>query len=137
MLTDSKGVILRWNDYGQRLTSLEEQDVLGKNISELCTNSSELEWLLTNLSEQSHTLDSFEAHRIEVVLNTKTSSMDILLTLFCDNRDPSGFTFIWHGENVTDHHQSIDDLQKRLLASEQENSKLKTKLEKMRCFMDE
>jgi hypothetical protein len=129
MLTDCRGVILRWNDYGQRLTSLEEQDVLGKNISELCTNSSELEWLLTNLSEQSHTLDSFEAHRIEVVLNTKTSSMDILLTLFCDNRDPSGFTFIWHGENVTDHHQSIDDLQKRLLASEQENSKLRTKQE--------
>jgi hypothetical protein len=138
MLTDCRGVILKWNYYGQRLTSLEEQDVLGKNISELCSNSSELEWLLTNLSEQSHTLDSFEAHRIEVVLNTKTSSMDIMLTLFGDNSDPSGFTFIWHGENVTDHHQSIDNLQKRLLAAEQENSKLRMKQEKMRCFfMDE
>jgi hypothetical protein len=74
--------------------------------------------------------------------------MNILLTLFADVNDQGEFVLIWHGEDVTyhhqsmddlqkRHHQSMDDLQKRLLASEQENSKLKTKLEKMRCFMDE
>ena len=85
--------------------------------------------------------------------------MNILLTLFADVNDQGEFVLIWHGEDVTYHHQSMDDLQKRhhqsmddlqkchnqsmddiqkrLLASEQENSKLKAKLHKMRCFMDE
>jgi hypothetical protein len=161
MITDCRGVIQKWHAYGQRLTSMEEQDVLGKKISEFFINGSEVETLLTNLNELSdHSrFNNFEANSIEVVLNTKASSMNILLTLFSDVNDQGEFVLIWHGEDVTYHHQSMDDLQKRhhqsmddlqkchnqsmddiqkrLLASEQENSKLKAKLHKMRCFMDE
>jgi hypothetical protein len=161
MITDCRGVIEKWHAYGQRLTSMEEQDVLGKKISEFFINGSEVEMLLTNLNELSEhsRFKNFEAHSIEVVLNTKASSMNILLTLFADVNDQGEFVLIWHGEDVTyhhqimddlqkrhhqsmddlqkRHHQSMDDIQKRLLASEQENSKLKTMLHKMRCFMDE
>ena len=134
MLTDSKGVILRWNAYGRRLFSMEEQDVLGHNISEFCINGSEVGALLVNLNE-AFRLRNFEAHRIEVVLNTKASSVNIMLTLFADVSEEGGCALIWHGVDVTCHQQSIDDLQKRLLASEQENSKLKAKSEKMRSAL--
>ena len=126
MITDTKGVIIKWNEYGQRLTSLEAQDVLGKKISEFCTNGSEVETMLTNLNEHS-LLSKFEPYRIDVVLNTKASSMNIRLTLFAENN----CAVVWHGEDVTCYHQSMDDLQKRLLASEQENSRLKAKLDQM------
>ncbi len=152
MITDSRGVIQRLNPYGQRLTSMEEKDVVGMKISELCANGSEVETLLANLNE-----DKFEAQSIEVVLNTKASSMNIMLTL-CDFGCGK---IIWNGQDVTCHHrsmddlqkrllaseqensnlrashQSMDDLQKRLLASEQENSKLKAKAAKMRALADE
>jgi hypothetical protein len=39
--------------------------------------------------------------------------MNILLTLFADVNDQGEFVLIWHGEDVTYHHQSMDDLQKR------------------------
>jgi len=87
-----------------------------------------------NLNEEFR-VRNFETHRIEVVLNTKASSVNIMLTLFADVSEEGGCALIWHGVDVTCHQQSIDDLQKRLLASEQENSKLKAKSEKMRSAL--
>jgi len=55
------------------------------------------------------------------------------LTLFGDVEKQGELhaIILWHGEDVTCRHQSMDDLQKRLLASEQENSSLKASHQSM------
>jgi hypothetical protein len=109
MITDSMGTITHWHEYGKLITSLDSADVLGRKISELLINGSEVDMLLESVKEQpvDPQQAQIEIRRLEVVLNTKPVCLNILLTLFFQTDGIGNYAIIWHGENVTRYIDSI------------------------------